>query len=85
MGSKLAGSTWTMRASRPRRWNSTWPATAPPTAPAPAAARRENENIVVVEVALKALAALADRQALADLKTFALLQTLRIRRPDLFA
>ncbi len=44
----------------------------------------EHENITVAEMPLAALAAMADRGELADLKTFALLQTLRLRRPDLF-
>jgi len=45
----------------------------------------ETEEIEVVELALPALAALADRGALHDLKTLALVQTLRLRRPELFA
>jgi len=44
----------------------------------------EHEAITVAETALADLAALADRGALTDLKTFALVQTLRLRRPDLF-
>ena len=44
----------------------------------------EHENITVVEIGLGELAALADRNALPDLKTFALLQTLRVRQPELF-
>jgi nudix-type nucleoside diphosphatase (YffH/AdpP family) len=44
----------------------------------------EHENIVVVEIALVELAAMADRGELRDLKTFALLQSLRLRRPELF-
>jgi 8-oxo-dGTP pyrophosphatase MutT (NUDIX family) len=44
----------------------------------------EHENITVTEMSLSALAALADRGGLSDLKTFALVQTLRLRRPDLF-
>ena len=44
----------------------------------------EHEAITVAETALTDLAALADRGALTDLKTFALVQTLRLRRPDLF-
>jgi nudix-type nucleoside diphosphatase (YffH/AdpP family) len=45
----------------------------------------EHERITVVEVPLRELAAAADAGALADLKTFVLVQTLRLRRPDLFA
>ena len=45
----------------------------------------EHENITVVEMALAELAAMADAGRLADLKTLALVQTLRLRRPDLFA
>jgi len=44
----------------------------------------ENEHITVVEMGLSELAAMADRGGLADLKTLALVQTLRLRRPDLF-
>jgi nudix-type nucleoside diphosphatase (YffH/AdpP family) len=44
----------------------------------------EHESIIVEEIALKDLAAQADAGRLADLKTFALLQTLRLRRPELF-
>lgn len=44
----------------------------------------ENEHITVVEMPLSELAALADRGQLSDLKTLAVLQTLRLRRPHLF-
>jgi len=43
-----------------------------------------SEQIEVVEMALRELAATADAGQLGDLKTFALLQTLRLRRPELF-
>jgi nudix-type nucleoside diphosphatase (YffH/AdpP family) len=43
-----------------------------------------DEQIEVVELPLRELAAMADDGRLSDLKTFALLQTLRLRRPDLF-
>ncbi len=45
----------------------------------------EHEDIEVLEFDLTELAAMADRGELEDMKTFALLQTLRLRRPDLFA
>jgi nudix-type nucleoside diphosphatase (YffH/AdpP family) len=45
----------------------------------------EHENIEVVEMALHEVAALADRGALVDLKTLALVQALRLRHPELFA
>ncbi len=45
----------------------------------------EHENIVVVELPLAELARMADAGEIADLKTLALVQTLRIRRPELFA
>ena len=45
----------------------------------------EHENITPVEMPLTELAALADSGGLDDMKTFALIQTLRLRRPDLFA
>ncbi len=45
----------------------------------------EHENIIVVEMPLADLRDLADRNALADMKTLVLVQTLRLRRPDLFA
>ncbi len=44
----------------------------------------EQENITVVEIALSELGTMADSGLLTDMKTFALLQTLRLRRPDLF-
>lgn len=44
----------------------------------------EAENITVVEMPLDALAAMADRGELRDAKTLVLLQTLRLRRPELF-
>jgi nudix-type nucleoside diphosphatase (YffH/AdpP family) len=44
----------------------------------------EHEEIEVIELPLGDLAAMADSGALADLKTFALVQTLRLRRPELF-
>jgi nudix-type nucleoside diphosphatase (YffH/AdpP family) len=44
----------------------------------------ENERITVVEVPLADLAAAADDGTLTDLKTFVLVQTLRLRRPELF-
>ena len=44
----------------------------------------ENEEIDVVEMALAELAAMADAGRLGDLKTLALVQSLRLRRPELF-
>src|SRR3712207_3639422 len=44
----------------------------------------EHENITVVEMGLAELAAMADSGRLADLKTLTLVQTLRLRRPELF-
>jgi nudix-type nucleoside diphosphatase (YffH/AdpP family) len=44
----------------------------------------EHEKITIVEMPLDALARLADNGELNDLKTFALVQTLRLRRPELF-
>jgi nudix-type nucleoside diphosphatase (YffH/AdpP family) len=44
----------------------------------------DEEEITVVELPLAELAAMAERGALADVKLFALVQTLRLRRPDLF-
>ncbi len=45
----------------------------------------EHENITVVEMPLAELRDRADRNALDDMKTLCLVQTLRLRRPDLFA
>jgi nudix-type nucleoside diphosphatase (YffH/AdpP family) len=45
----------------------------------------EHENIAVVETPLAELAAMADAGALTELKLFALVQTLRLRKPELFA
>ena len=44
----------------------------------------EVEEIEVVEMPLVELAAMADRGELADMKALVLLQTLRLRRPELF-
>jgi len=44
----------------------------------------ENESITVIEMGLPALAEMADRGALEDMKTLMLVQTLRLRRPELF-
>jgi nudix-type nucleoside diphosphatase (YffH/AdpP family) len=44
----------------------------------------EHENIVVVETALADLAGMADRGEIEDLKTLALVQSLRLRHPALF-
>ena len=45
----------------------------------------EHENITVSEVPLAELQKLADANALVDMKTLALVQTLRLRHPHLFA
>jgi nudix-type nucleoside diphosphatase (YffH/AdpP family) len=44
----------------------------------------EDESIQVFEMPLTEIAAMADAGTLADMKTLVLLQTLRLRRPDLF-
>jgi len=44
----------------------------------------EHENITVVEIPLRELGSLADSGGISDMKTFALVQSLRLRRPDLF-
>jgi nudix-type nucleoside diphosphatase (YffH/AdpP family) len=44
----------------------------------------EHENITVAEMALSDLARMADGGELVDLKTLTLVQSLRLRRPDLF-
>ena len=45
----------------------------------------EHEGVTVVERPLAELAAAADRAEIADAKLLSLVQTLRLRRPDLFA
>ena len=45
----------------------------------------EGESLTVVELALAELAAMADVGRLSDMKTMLLVQTLRLKRPDLFA
>jgi nudix-type nucleoside diphosphatase (YffH/AdpP family) len=45
----------------------------------------EHETITVAEMPLGELAAMADSGRLTDMKTLVLVQTLRLRRPDLFA
>ena len=44
----------------------------------------EHENIEVIELPLSKLAAMADAGDLHDMKTLLLVQTLRLRRPELF-
>lgn len=44
----------------------------------------EHEDIAVTELPLADLAAMADHGSLTELKLFALVQTLRLRRPELF-
>ena len=44
----------------------------------------EHEDITVLEVPLADLAAQADAGTLLDMKTLVLVQTLRLRRPELF-
>ena len=44
----------------------------------------EHEDIAVVEMGLTELAHLADGGGLTDMKTFALVQSLRLRKPALF-
>jgi nudix-type nucleoside diphosphatase (YffH/AdpP family) len=44
----------------------------------------EHEDITVVEMGLAELAAMVDNGTLDDMKAFALIQTLRVRRPELF-
>lgn len=45
----------------------------------------EHEDIEVIETPLSELAAMLDRGELSDLKLLGLVQTLRLRRPELFA
>ena len=44
----------------------------------------DDEGIEVVEMPLSELAAMADAGTLNDMKTLVLVQTLRLRRPELF-
>jgi hypothetical protein len=44
----------------------------------------EHEGITVVELPLAELAAMTDAGQIMDMKTLAVVQTLRLRRPDLF-
>ena len=44
----------------------------------------EHENIVAVEIDLSGLAKMVDRGQLTDVKTLLLLQSLRLRKPELF-
>ena len=44
----------------------------------------EHENITIEEVPLADLAAMADGGGIADMKTLLLIQTLRLREPELF-
>lgn len=51
----------------------------------PAPAWTNHEDVVAVEIGLDDLAAMADSGALDDMKTLLLVQTLRLRRPQLFS
>jgi nudix-type nucleoside diphosphatase (YffH/AdpP family) len=44
----------------------------------------EHENIIIDELALTALAAMADEGRIEDMKTLCLVQTLRLHKPELF-
>ena len=44
----------------------------------------EHEGITVIELPLAELAAMADAGQIVDMKTLAVLQTLRLRKPELF-
>ena len=44
----------------------------------------EHENIEVIEMPLAELAAMTDSGALKDMKALVLVQTLRLRRPEMF-
>jgi hypothetical protein len=44
----------------------------------------DDEDTLAIEIPLAELARMADADALPDAKTLVLLQTLRLRRPDLF-
>ena len=44
----------------------------------------EHENIIVQEIALGELARLADAHEIVDMRTLTMVQTLRLKRPDLF-
>jgi nudix-type nucleoside diphosphatase (YffH/AdpP family) len=46
--------------------------------------KSEHEDIEVVEIALRELARMADDGTLVDMKALVLVQTLRLRRPELF-
>ena len=45
----------------------------------------EHEEITVIEMPLSELAAMADAGTVTELKLLSLVQTLRLRRPDLFS
>jgi hypothetical protein len=47
--------------------------------------QQENEFIEVVELPLSDLARMTDAGEISDMKSFAAVQTLRLRRPDLFS
>jgi len=49
-----------------------------------AGAAHENESTIAVEIGLSELARMADAGKLTDVKTLLLVQTLRLRRPELF-
>lgn len=84
-GLEAAGCTWTMcGVSTERMHLFLAPYGAGDRTAAGGGLAEEHENITVVEVPLSDLRDLADRNALDDMKTLTLVQTLRLRRPDLF-
>jgi len=76
---------WTMPAlSTERAWLYLAPYAATDRVTAGGGVVDEHEEITVVEMPLAELARMADAGTLTELKLFTLLQTLRLRRPDLF-
>jgi nudix-type nucleoside diphosphatase (YffH/AdpP family) len=81
-----AGAVWTMPGISTERMHLYLaPYSLPDRIEAGGGIAEEHENITVCEIRLAELAAMADDGRLTDLKTLALVQTLRLRRPDLFA
>jgi nudix-type nucleoside diphosphatase (YffH/AdpP family) len=76
---------WTMPAlSTERAWLYLAPYTAAHRIGEGGGVAEEHEEIMVVEMPLNQLAGMADAGTLTELKLFTLLQTLRVRRPELF-
>jgi nudix-type nucleoside diphosphatase (YffH/AdpP family) len=76
---------WTMPGLSTERMHFYWAVYSGGFKARPGGVVADGEDVTPVEIGLGELADMADRGELADVKTLLLVQTLRLRRPDLFA